>query len=132
MKLCLILIQDMNFTTGSMADFRKYGLNEFKKEMIMKLVVIFILLCTIVYGFFSMIKGFQMVKEMKELIVIGRIISFCGITLVICGIYLMIKQFNPEVKTKYYEYSADKYELKYKITTVDEKSDTTYVIESKK
>ena len=122
----------MNFTTGSMADFRKYGLNEFKKEMIMKLVVIFILLCTIVYGFFSMIKGFQMVKEMKELIVISRIISFCGITLVICGIYLMIKQFNPEVKTEYYEYPMDKYELKYKIMTVDEKSDTTYVIESKK
>ena len=100
--------------------------------MIMKLVVIFILLCTIVYGFFSIIKGVQMVKEMKELIVIGRILSFCGITLVICGIYLMIKQFNPEVKTEYYEYPGDKYELKYKITTVDEKSDTTYVIESKK
>lgn len=79
-----------------------------------------------------MIKGVQMVKEMKELIVIGRILSFCGITLVICGIYLMIKWFNPEVKTEYYEYPMDKYELKYKIMTVDEKSDTTYVIESKK
>lgn len=80
-----------------------------------------------------MSKGFQMVKENNTLlVVIGWILSFCGIILVICGVYLMIKQFNSEVKTEHYEYPADKYELRYKIITVDEKSDTTYVLESKK
>ena len=103
----------------------------------MKLVVIFILLCIIVFGFFFMGKGFQMVKEMKELhdtvlVVMAWILAFCGAALVICGVYSMENQFNPEVKAEHYEYPMDKYELKYKIMTVDEKSDTTYVIESKK